>query len=99
MMELVNKMDVLNEFCAYCDQGACDGGGWQSIQACWTSMHLRDILDDIAPIEAKPVVHAKWDSWIEYENEWVYRCTNCNYLCYVKTPHCPHCGARMDGDI
>lgn len=42
------KNNVLNEFCTYCNQEACEGGCMGSIQECATIRLLRDVMEDMA---------------------------------------------------
>lgn len=42
------KNNVLNEFCTYCNQEACEGGCMGSIQECAEARLLRDVMEDIA---------------------------------------------------
>ena len=59
---------------------------------------LKGCIADAPTIEAKPVVHAHWES--DAFSTW---CSNCqrnalhNHLEMVEeSEHCPHCGAQMD---
>ena len=55
----------------------------------------------VAPtIEAKPVVHAHWISKNHHGYEWIFVCSNCDYIDgYAfndRSNYCPNCGAKMD---
>ena len=47
-----------------------------------------------------PIKHGHWidtgrgDHYFSKQ----YRCSCCNYVEYMRSPYCYHCGARMDGD-
>lgn len=71
--------------------------------------YLSDRLKKAPTIEAKPVVHGRWE--LEYETYGKMRCSVCKkealiekaigdvgiITTYVDSNYCPHCGARMDG--
>ena len=55
----------------------------------------------VAPtIEAKPVVHAHWISKNHHGYEWIFVCSNCDYIDGYpfndRHNYCPNCGAKMD---
>lgn len=53
-------------------------------------------LRKIAAGEYKPVVHARWE-WVEISPiKKELHCSNCGFHGF-RTPHCPYCGAFMDG--
>ena len=56
-----------------------------------------DYLREIPPADVEEVVHARW-----IEDEYAYAtCSHCGYEAEYpeeKTPYCPQCGARMEGD-
>lgn len=41
------KNNVLNVFCTYCNQEACEGGCMGSIQECAEARLLRDVMEDM----------------------------------------------------
>ena len=67
------------------------------------------MIEDMPAVEAKPVVHGRWE--LEYETYGKMRCSVCKkealiekaigdvdiITTYVDSNYCPHCGARMDG--
>ena len=58
----------------------------------------------VAPtIEAKPVVHAYWISKNDHGYEWIFVCSNCDYIDGYpfndRSNYCPNCGAKMDEPI
>lgn len=68
---------------------------------------LETIIDDISrmpTVEAKPIIHAKWEPDEESSVEKpCYRCSNCGAVLeedYNWHNHnfCYHCGAKMDGE-
>ena len=53
-------------------------------------------LRKIVAGEYKPVVHAHWE-WVEISPiKKELHCSNCGFHGF-RTPHCPSCGALMDG--
>ena len=66
------------------------------------SIRVKRVLDIFAgmkPVQAVPVVHAVWE-YCKYPGG-TWWCSNCAGVAYlaIKTPYCPHCGARMDGRV
>lgn len=61
-----------------------------------------EVLDSIreAPaVDAVPVVHARWVSFLDGDHimpERYYRCSRCGRVESRRQPYC-HCGAKMDG--
>ena len=63
-------------------------------------------VDDSPTIDAVPVIHGHWvkDRLVSTSGGTygVRRCSVCEWYC-TDTPYqfdyCPHCGAKMDGDI
>lgn len=55
-------------------------------------------VERLPALDVAPVVHAIWERFKYRGGEWW--CSNCAGVAYigVKTPYCPHCGARMDGE-
>ena len=57
-------------------------------------------LDAQPTIEAEPVRHGRWISFLDGDHimpERYYRCSECGRIERRKEPYC-HCGAKMDGD-
>lgn len=70
-----------------------------------TSIDCLDCIIDEAiknapTIEAKPVVHGRWISKNPHGYEWVFVCSNCDYIDGYpfndRSNYCPNCGAKMD---
>lgn len=59
-------------------------------------------IDNIKPVDAVPVIHARWES-TSYVG--VSRCSHCNKpsstpdCLDVYFDYCPHCGAKMDLEV
>ena len=71
-----------------------------------TTKKIANILN-IPAADVTPVVHSKWFELIEfiedgytgeYYEEIYYNCFNCDFATSDKTPYCPNCGAKMDGE-
>ena len=55
------------------------------------------LLGEQSTIEAKPVVHGRWQCVFENNmGRKVGWCSNCGFLEEVNN-YCPNCGAKMDG--
>lgn len=102
MNEYISRGDVLDIVSQYCpdDDGSCSKA----------DVDPREMLDEIEALpttDVQPVKHGHWD-YSEKENgecAW-YFCSECDEPAeqlYNNEPllseFCPHCGARMDGDI
>lgn len=50
-----------------------------------------------------PVVHGRWISKNPHGYEWIFVCSNCDYVDGYpfndRPNYCPNCGAKMDGGI
>ena len=65
-----------------------------------------DAIMDCPKVEAKPVVHAHWKEYWDYDyGNYSYCCSNCGKDALTKegtmydqvlTELCPYCGAQMD---
>ena len=57
-------------------------------------------IEDAPTIEAKPVVHGRWISKNPHGYEWIFVCSNCDYVDGYpfndRHNYCPNCGAKMD---
>ena len=62
-------------------------------------IYIKDINALKATIEflknAAPVKHG---TWLPHRITASVKCSNCRRVFPDETPHCPNCGARMDGD-
>ena len=64
------------------------------------------MIEDMPTVEAKPVVHAHWEEYWDYNyDNYSYCCSNCGKDALTKegtmydqvlTKLCPYCGAQMD---
>lgn len=64
---------------------------------------FREEVNQIPMIEAEPVRHAHWiegnEDHVSCDSICYYTCSECNHSFSDDTPYCPHCGAKMDGEI
>ena len=67
------------------------------------NQYLSDRLKKAPTIEAKSVVHGHWISKNDHGYEWIFVCSNCDYIDGYpfndRDNYCPNCGAKMDGGI
>lgn len=58
-------------------------------------------LQDAPAVDAAPVVHGRWISYLDGEHlmpERYYKCSVCSDRGYrFRRNYCPNCGAKMDG--
>lgn len=58
---------------------------------------VHEFIKGLPALDVAPVVHARWIG-----EKWCYQCTNCGSGAPKdggeKSPYCPNCGARMDGE-
>ena len=61
---------------------------------------IDEAIKNAPTIEAKPVVHGRWISKNHHGYEWVFVCSNCDYIDGYpfndRSNYCPNCGAKMD---
>ena len=61
---------------------------------------IEEAIKNAPTIEAKPVVHGRWISKNAHGYEWVFVCSNCDYIDGYpfndRSNYCPNCGAKMD---
>ena len=61
------------------------------------------LIDEIPVVDVAPVVHGRWISKNHHGYEWVFVCSNCDYVDGYpfndRPNYCPNCGARMDEPI
>ena len=70
----------------------------------WSIKGIQNILKELNPVDAVPVVHGRWEfsHTTTVEKYSVVKCSNCGHeafeiAIYVKEGHyCPNCGAMMD---
>lgn len=64
---------------------------------------IDEAIKNAPTIEAKSVVHGHWISKNHHGYEWVFVCSNCDYIDGYpfndRPNYCPNCGARMDEPI
>ena len=62
---------------------------------------LESILAGMPAVDAAPVVHGRWISYLDGEHlmpERYYKCSVCSDRGYkFRRNYCPNCGAKMDG--
>ena len=70
-----------------------------------TRFVVKSILKDAPTVDAVEVVHGRWIEKIDIIGSYLSDCTEVFYVCSVcesgdigKSPYCPNCGAKMDGD-
>lgn len=60
-------------------------------------------IENFPIADVAPVVHGRWISKNHHGYEWVFVCSNCNYVDGYpfndRPNYCPNCGAKMDGGI
>lgn len=55
------------------------------------------MIDDAPAADVEPVRHGRWEA-VEGREFLGVCCSICNHWVDSKSPYCPNCGARMDGD-
>ena len=86
MNDLISRQAAKEVVCEIC--------GWSETSLCDECKHPIDELPTINPVK-----HGKWVHDNPLTDTLV--CTECNYSIptdELKTPYCPWCGARMDGE-
>ena len=57
-------------------------------------------ISSIHAADVAPVVHGRWISKNPHGYEWVFVCSNCDYVDGYpfndRSNYCPNCGAKMD---
>ena len=63
-------------------------------------MNLKHLIFDLPAADVAPVVHGRWSKFYKsgnmVEEGFVSSC--CDMWNERRSPYCPNCGARMDGD-
>ena len=78
----------------------------------WTEAHIEELTNDFIVIpkdtpaaDVAQVVHARWEMKSEDTTPGIYHvkkafCTRCGKSNkQYRPPYCPHCGAKMDGEV
>lgn len=66
---------------------------------CWTLMDFCEKIEYLGYVPAadvEPVRHGRWN--VYNAKDCLYTCSECHCLPKDKTPYCPNCGAKMDGE-
>ena len=95
------KKSIEEHYCKPCKaEGRDHNGCW--CRACWVDDMLDEVID-APPADVAPVVHGRWISKNHHGYEWVFVCSNCDYIDGYpfndRPNYCPNCGARMDEPI
>ena len=101
--DMIDRSDFRQAFeCVF--RGKLDGMSAQDV-----TRRLRRLLKDFPAVDAVPAVHRRWvekgsdlvcsgcGAGYDFEVLLLYR-GRCDPLIYAGFEHCPHCGAKMDGD-
>lgn len=60
-------------------------------------------IENFPIADVVPVVHGRWISKNDHGYEWIFVCSNCDYVDGYpfndRSNYCPNCGAKMDGGI
>ena len=60
-------------------------------------------ISDMPAADVAPVVHGRWISKNHHGYEWIFVCSNCDYVDgypFNERPnYCPNCGAKMDEPV
>lgn len=74
-------------------KGATTENGWYKEQDIYSA------IEEAPTIEAKPVVHGRWINKNPHGYEWIFVCSNCDYVDGYpfndRHNYCPNCGAKM----
>ena len=75
-------------------KGATAENGW------YKGQDIYNAIEEAPTIEAKSVVHGRWISKNPHGYEWIFVCSNCDYVDGYpfndRSNYCPNCGAKMD---
>ena len=91
--------DIEERYCLPCKEAGRNYNGCRC-RACWVD----DMLDEVGcfqpAADVAPVVHGRWISRNPHGYEWVFVCSNCDYVDGYpfndRSNYCPNCGAKMD---
>ena len=57
-------------------------------------------IKNMPAADVEPVVHGRWISKNPHGYEWIFGCSNCDYIDGYpfndRSNYCPNCGAKMD---
>ena len=57
-------------------------------------------IENFPNADVAPIVHAHWISKNPHGYEWIFVCSNCDYIDGYpfndRSNYCPNCGAKMD---
>ena len=60
-------------------------------------------IENFPNADVAPIVHAHWINKNLHGYEWIFVCSNCDYIDGYpfndRSNYCPNCGAKMDGGI
>jgi hypothetical protein len=91
-MKLIEAESAKIAFCKNClEKEKCE----ERETVCSDYANFADTLDSMPTIDAEPVKHG---TWLPYKITSSVICSDCRRVFSDETPHCPNCGARMDGD-
>lgn len=62
-----------------------------------------EYAENLPAADVAPVVHGRWISKNHHGYEWVFVCSNCDYIDGYpfndRPNYCPNCGAKMDETV
>lgn len=65
-------------------------------------MRVKSMVSKAPTADVAPVVHGRWIDNEHHGYNWVFICSNCNYVDGYpfndRHNYCPNCGARMEED-
>lgn len=78
---------------------------WGNVEKEGTLIDAYELIDDLSDIpsaDVAPVVHGRWISKNPNGYEWIFVCSNCDYVDGYpfndRHNYCPNCGAKMDSE-
>ena len=108
MDEYIERKVVINRIKEYTldvydldlDDAKQFGGNSRIENYCEGLYEATELVDDIPAVDVAPVVHGRWISKNHHGYEWVFVCSNCDYIDGYpfndRPNYCPNCGAKMD---
>lgn len=91
MADLIDRQAAIDAVCKYCEY--------------YYNENVIQNIKEIPSEDVQPVRHGKWIDMADFE-----QCSSCSgtrlkemqtvygKAIWIKTPYCPNCGARMDGE-